>query len=100
MITILIFFFITEGYKTQYCCSGHISKGFYSVYIVISGSLNGIDGPEGFTVDFKDAKTNITSKYIKKSKVKPYTQELEVLIKKNLGTLRDWVELLPNRISS
>jgi gamma-glutamylcyclotransferase (GGCT)/AIG2-like uncharacterized protein YtfP len=88
-----------KGYKTEFCCCGHPEPKFYITYFVVSGSINGIDAPDGFSSEYKDNRTIITSLVVKKGKVKPSTVELEELTKRNLNSLREWVKELPNRLN-
>lgn len=96
----IIFDLNKKGYKTEYCCSGHPTSSLYSAYFILSGSINGVDAPDGFSSKYKDNRTTITSLDVKKGKVKLSTVELEELKKKNLSNLREWVKELPDVIHS
>lgn len=89
-----------KGYKTKFCCCGHPEPKFYITYFVVSGSINGIDAPDGFGSEYKDNRTIITSLVVKKGKVKLSTVELEELTKRNLSNLREWVKELPEVVHS
>ena len=96
----IIFQLNKKGYKTEFCCSGHPTSKLYSAYFVVSGIINGITVPDGFSLECEDHRTTITSLNIKKGKVKLSTVELEELAKKNLRNLRKWVEELPNQLGN
>jgi gamma-glutamylcyclotransferase (GGCT)/AIG2-like uncharacterized protein YtfP len=96
----IIFDLNKKGYKTQFCCSGHPTASLYSAYFIVSGSINGIDAPDGFSSKYKDNRTTVTSLVVKKEKVKLSTVELEELTKRNLSSLREWVKEPPDVIHS
>jgi gamma-glutamylcyclotransferase (GGCT)/AIG2-like uncharacterized protein YtfP len=94
----IIFELNKKGYKTEYCCSGHPSlNSFYSAYFIIRGNINEITAPEGFTLKCKDSRTMIDSIYVKK-KLKLSMDQLEELRKRNLISIREWVNSLPVRM--
>ena len=94
----IIFDLNKKGYKTQFCCSGHPTSKLYSAYFVISGKINGITVPAGFSIEYEEHRTTITSLNIKKDKSELSSVELEKLAKNNLSNLRKWVIELPEKV--
>ena len=78
----MIFLLNKKGYKTEFCCSGHPESAFYFSYILISGIIDGIIAPEGFTIERKNNKTTIASINPNKGKKKLTTAEMEEVAKK------------------
>lgn len=93
----IIFHLNRKGYKTEFCCSGHPTSKLYSAYFVVSGIINGITIPDGFSLECEDDRTTIASLVVKKGELNLSSFELEELAKKNLKTLRKWVIELPEQ---
>ncbi|MBZ9686804.1 gamma-glutamylcyclotransferase [Clostridium estertheticum] len=94
----IIFGLNKKGYKTQFCCSGHLTSKIYSAYFVVSGIIKEITIPDGFSLECEGNRTTISSLYVKKGKVNQATVELEELARKNLSNLRKWVIELPKQL--
>ena len=94
----IIFDLNKKGYKTQFCCSGHPTSKLYSAYFVLSENLNGITVPDGFSIEYEEHRTTITSLNIKVDKSELSSVELEKLAKVNLSNLRKWVIELTEKV--
>ena len=81
-----------KGYKTQFCCSGHIDRGYCGGYIAFAIGCEPPTVPKDWHMDDKRC---IRYSFNRKRLSSPETKYSEIL--KHMVTLDKWCKELPNK---